>query len=53
MSVNAASYEGVGGVGFSFAHRLANTSIPIYLSGSYGNGGGHEQVGRVGFAVEW
>jgi hypothetical protein len=53
VAVNGASYEGAGGFGFSFAHRFANSSIPLYVSGAYGTGGSHEQVGRLGFAVEW
>jgi trimeric autotransporter adhesin len=53
LAVNGSSYDGVGGFGIAFAHRFAGTTIPFYVSGAYGNGGGREQVGRVGFAVEW
>jgi autotransporter adhesin len=53
FAVNGGLYNDVGGVGFAFAHRFANTSIPVYFSGAYGNGGGREHVGRVGFAWEW
>jgi hypothetical protein len=52
FAINGSLFEDAGGVGFAFAHRL-NTSMPVYLSGGYGNGGGHEHVGRVGFAWEW
>jgi trimeric autotransporter adhesin len=53
FAINGSSYDGIGGVGFAFSHRFAGTTIPIYFSGAYGNGGGREQVGRVGFAWEW
>jgi len=53
FAVNGSVFDDAGGVGFAFAHRLANTSMPVYLSGAYGNGGGREHVGRVGFAWEW
>jgi hypothetical protein len=53
FAVNGSVFEDAGGVGFAFSHRLRNTSMPVYLSGAYGNGGGHEHVGRVGFAWEW
>ncbi|MGC2080607.1 MAG: hypothetical protein WA728_32255, partial [Xanthobacteraceae bacterium] len=45
FAVNGSSYDGVGGVGFAFSHRLAGTTIPIYFSGAYGNGGG--RAGRT------
>jgi hypothetical protein len=53
FAVNGSLFDTTGGVGFAFAHRFANTSIPVYFSGAYGNGGGREHVGRVGFAWEW
>ncbi len=53
FAVNGSLFDDAGGVGFAFSHRLANTSLPVYFSGAYGNGGGHEHVGRVGFAWEW
>jgi autotransporter adhesin len=53
FAVNASVFKDAGGVGFAFSHRLAGTSVPIYFSGAYGNGGGREHVGRVGFAWEW
>jgi trimeric autotransporter adhesin len=53
FAVNGSLFDTTGGVGFAFSHRLANSSIPVYFSGAYGNGGGREHVGRVGFAWEW
>ena len=53
FAVNGSVFNDAGGVGFAFTHRLANTSLPVYFSGAYGNGGGREHVGRVGFAWEW
>src|SRR5262249_32651088 len=53
FAVNGSVFNDAGGVGFAFSHRLANTSMPVYFSGGYGNGGGREHVGRVGFAWEW
>jgi hypothetical protein len=46
-------YDTTAGFGISVTHRMAGTTIPVYFSGSYGTGGGREQVGRVGFAWEW
>jgi hypothetical protein len=53
LAINGSVYENTGGVGVAFQHRFANTSIPVYFSGAYGNGGGRENVGRAGFAFEW
>ena len=53
FAVNGSVFNDAGGVGFAFTHRLANTSLPVYFSGAYGNGGSREHVGRVGFAWEW
>jgi autotransporter adhesin len=53
FAVNGSLFDTTGGVGFAFSHRFANTSIPVYFSGAYGNGGGREHVGRVGLAWEW
>jgi autotransporter adhesin len=53
FAINGSLYDTTGGVGVAFSHRFANTSIPVYFSGAYGNGGGREHVGRVGFAWEW
>jgi hypothetical protein len=50
FAVNGSLFDTTGGVGFAFSHRFASTSIPVYFSGAYGNGGGREHVGRVGFA---
>jgi autotransporter adhesin len=53
FAVNGAVFEGQGGVGVALTHRLSWTSVPVYVSAAYGNGGGRENVGRVGAAVEW
>jgi hypothetical protein len=53
FAVNGSLFDTTGGVGVAFVHRLANTSMPIYFSGAYGNGGGREHVGRAGLAWEW
>jgi hypothetical protein len=53
FAVNGSLFDTTGGAGFAFVHRLANTSMPIYFSGAYGNGGGREHVGRAGVAWEW
>ena len=53
FAVNGSLYRGEGGVGFAFQHRLSGTSIPVYVSGGFGSGGGTEHVGRLGMAFEW
>ena len=53
FAVNGSVYQDTGGVGVAFQHRFAGTSIPVYFSGAYGNGGGREHVGRAGLAFEW
>jgi hypothetical protein len=53
FAVNGSLFDTTGGVGFAFSHRFANTSIPVYFSGAYGNGGGREHVGRAGVSWEW
>jgi len=53
LAVNGSIYEDTGGVGVAFEHRFANTGIPVYILGGYGNGGGREHVGRAGLAIEW
>jgi hypothetical protein len=52
FAINGSAYENTGGVGIAFEHRFANTRIPVYFSGAYGNGGGREHVGRAGLAFE-
>ena len=47
LAINGSVYQDSGGVGIAFQHRFAGTSIPIYFSGAYGNGGG-EQSGAPG-----
>lgn len=51
-AVNAATFEGQVGAGFSFAHRL-NFSVPLAVTAAYGNGGGNVQVGRIGLMGEF
>jgi hypothetical protein len=53
FAINGSLFDTTGGVGFAFAHRFANTSMPVYFSGAYGNGGGREHVGRAGISWEW
>ena len=51
VTVNASAFStGEYGAGLAFAHRL-NLSTPVILHGAYGNGGGNQHVGRVGFRV--
>ena len=52
VTVNASAFHGEYGAGLAFAHRL-NLSTPVILHGAYGNGGGNQHVGRVGFAFEF
>jgi autotransporter adhesin len=50
--IRGSTFNGEFGVGFGFAHRL-NTSIPLSIVGGYGNGGGREHTGYVGFGGEF
>ncbi len=52
LAVGAGFFHGENGVGVSFAHRL-NTMMPIIIQGGFANGGGDENAGRVGVAVEF
>src|SRR5205085_7749090 len=52
VAVNTGFFQGQTGVGIGFAHRL-NTSVPVIVSGAYGNGGGDTHIGRAGVAVEF
>jgi hypothetical protein len=52
FSLNTGFFHGETGVGIGFAHRL-NTAFPLAIHASYGNGGGYEQVGRLGMTVEF
>jgi autotransporter adhesin len=52
-ALNGSIFENQGGFGIAFAHRLAWTTIPIYVSGAWGNGGGKENVGRFGISGEF
>lgn len=51
-AVNAATFAGDVGGGFSFAYRL-NVDMPIAVTGAYGNGAGSAHVGRVGLMGEF
>jgi trimeric autotransporter adhesin len=51
-AVNAATFQGEVGAGFSLAHRL-NLSVPVAITAGYGNGGGSAHVGRVGLMGEF
>ena len=51
-ALNTAFFAGETGVGFGVNHRL-NTSIPLYISGGYANGGGLQHLGRVGLGGEF
>jgi hypothetical protein len=51
-TLNASTFAGVAGTGFSIAHRL-NLNVPLAISASYGNGGGTAHVGRVGLMGEF
>lgn len=51
-AVNTAFFQGETGVGFSLAHRL-NFNVPLAITGGYSNGGGRQQVVRVGLAGEF
>jgi hypothetical protein len=53
FALNGAAFENQAGVGLSIVHRLSMTSIPVYLSFGYGNGGGKENVFRGGVGFEW
>jgi trimeric autotransporter adhesin len=53
FAINGSVFENIGGIGVAFQHRLAGPSIPVYVSGAYGNGGGREHVGRIGLGFEW
>ena len=50
FALNGSLYRGEGGVGFAFQHRLSGTSIPVYVSGSFGSGGG---TGACSAASAW
>jgi trimeric autotransporter adhesin len=51
-ALNTAYFAGETGVGFGVNHRL-NTSIPLYISGGYANGGGIQHTVRVGLGGEF
>jgi hypothetical protein len=51
-AMNASTFQGEFGTGFSLAHRLS-TSMPLAVTASYGNGGGSAHVGRVGLMGEF
>ncbi len=45
-------FQGEGGFGFGFAHRL-NTAVPLSVVGGYGNGGGVEHTAYLGLGGEF
>jgi hypothetical protein len=51
-AVNAATFNGETGAGFSLAHRL-NLNVPIAVTAGYSNGGGNAHVGRIGLMGEF
>jgi hypothetical protein len=51
-AVNAATFDGNVGGGFSLTHRL-NFSVPIAVTASYGYGGGSANVARLGLMGEF
>jgi hypothetical protein len=50
--VRTSTFQSEYGVGFGFAHRLT-TAMPLSVIGGYGNGGGREHTGYVGFGGEF
>jgi autotransporter adhesin len=52
MSLGTAYYRDAGAISLNLTHRL-NTSLPLYVSGGYSNGGGSEHVGRAAMTVVW
>ena len=51
-ALNGAVFQSEFGGGLSLAHRL-NTSTPLAVTASYGNGGGTAHVGRIGLMGEF
>jgi hypothetical protein len=51
-AVNASTFQGEVGGGFSVAHRL-NVSVPLAITAAYGNGAGSAHIGRVGLMGEF
>lgn len=47
VAINGSVYQDMGGVGVAFQHRFAGTSIPVYFSGAYGNGGGRSVLNLI------
>jgi autotransporter adhesin len=52
FTLGTAVYREAGAVSANLTHRL-NTTIPLYLSGGYSNGGGSEHVGRGAVTIVW
>jgi len=50
--VRTSTFLGEYGAGFAFAHRL-NTRVPLSFVGGYGNGGGRDHTGYIGFGGEY
>jgi hypothetical protein len=51
-AVNTSVFRGEFGTGFSLAHRL-RTAIPLAVTVAYGNGGGRENIVRMGLMGEF
>ena len=51
-ALNGAMFQNELGGGLSVAHRL-DVSVPVAVTGAYGNGGGNAHVGRVGLMGEF
>jgi hypothetical protein len=51
-AVNASTFNGEIGGGFSLAHRL-NLNVPVAITAGYSNGGGNAHVGRLGLMGEF
>jgi len=50
--VRGSAFQGQGGFGFGFAHRL-HTGMPLSIVGGYGNGGGTQHTAYVGLGGEF
>ena len=52
LAVGGGGFQGQAGIGVTAAYRLP-TPMPAYISGSFANGGGTENVFRVAAGVEF
>jgi autotransporter adhesin len=53
VMINAGYFQGETGVGISLAHRLDLAAHPLFVTGSFSNGGGGNSAGRVGVGFEF